>query len=83
MVSKSASAPIDYQPWPYPKGQKIHMTAKYFGRHVEGWLDGVKVLEAEIPEDHPGARRGRIGLWTFSTLCEFDNVKVTRLVPAR
>jgi hypothetical protein len=73
---------LDYQAWPAPSDKQIHVTAKYFGRHVEGWVDGIKVLEGEIPEDHPGAKHGRIGLWTMSTMCEFDNVKVTRLVPA-
>jgi hypothetical protein len=73
---------LDYQPWPIPQEKKIHVTAKYFRRRVEGWIDGVKILEGEIPEDHPGAKSGRIGLWTFETWCEFDNVKVTRLVPA-
>ena len=73
---------LDYQPWPIPQEKPIHMTAKYFGRHVEGWIDGTKIIEGEIPEDHPGAKSGRIGLWTFETWCEFDNVKVTRLVSA-
>ncbi|MBN1422578.1 MAG: prolyl oligopeptidase family serine peptidase [Planctomycetes bacterium] len=73
---------LDYEPWPIPRATRIHMTAVYFGRHVEGWIDGRKVLEGEIPEDHPGAARGRIGLWTFETWAEFDNVKVTRLVAA-
>jgi pimeloyl-ACP methyl ester carboxylesterase len=73
---------LDYQAWPIPQEKKIHLTAVYFGRHVEGWIDGTKVVESEIPEDHPGAAAGRIGLWAFETWCEFDNVKVTRLVPA-
>jgi hypothetical protein len=73
---------LDYQPWPIPQEKPIHVTAKYFGRHVEGWIDGVKIIDGEIPENHPGAKSGRIGLWTFETWCEFDNVKVTRLVSA-
>jgi hypothetical protein len=74
---------LDYQAWPVPQEKKIHMTARYFGRQVEGWIDGQKILEGEIPEDHPGARQGRIGLWAFETWVEFANVKVTRLVPAQ
>jgi len=74
---------LDYQAWPIPQEKKIHLTAVYFGRHVEGWIDGVKIVESEIPEDHPGAKQGRIGLWAFETWCEFDNVKVTRLVAAK
>jgi hypothetical protein len=73
---------LDFEPWAVPLATRIHLTAVYFGRHVEGWIDGRKILEGEIPEDHPGAARGRIGLWTFETWAEFDNVKVTRLVPA-
>lgn len=72
---------LDYHAWPIPVGRKIHLTAKYFGRRVEGWIDGKRILEGVIPADHPGARKGRIGLWTFETWAEFDNVKVTRLVP--
>ena len=74
---------LDYQAWPIPQEKKTHLTAIYFGRHVEGWIDGKKILEGEIPEDHPGAKHGRIGLWTFETWAEFDNVKVTRLVPVQ
>ena len=74
---------LDYQAWPIPQGKRIHLKAVYFGRRVEGWIDGKKITESEIPEDHPGARRGRFGLWAFETWCEFDNVKVTRLIPAR
>jgi hypothetical protein len=73
---------LDYAPWPIPQEQKIHLTAVYFGRHVEGWIDGKKIIEREIPQDHPGAKHGRFGLRAFETWCEFDNVKVTRLVPA-
>lgn len=73
---------LDYEPWPIPQERKIHVTARYFGRRVEGWIDGRKVLDGLIPEDHPGARGGRIALWTFETWVEFDNVQVTRLIPA-
>ena len=58
--------------------KKIHLTARYMGRHVEGWIDGKKILEGRIPADHPGAARGRIALWAFETWAEFDNVRVTR-----
>lgn len=61
----------------------MHLTAKFYGRQIEGWIDGGKVLEGEIPADHPGAAKGRIALWTFETWSEFDNLKVTRLVPAK
>ena len=60
-----------------------HLMAKYFGNQVEGWIDGKRVLAAEIAADHPGIKNGRIALWTFETWVEFDNVKVTRLVPIR
>lgn len=72
---------LDYQAWPVPQKQKMHMMAKFFGNYVEGWFDGKQVLAGWIPPDHPGARRGRIALWTFETWAEFDNVVVTRLVP--
>ena len=71
---------LDYQAWPIPQEKKIHLRAKYFGRRVEGWIDGRKILEGEIPEDHPGAKSGRFALWAFETWTEFDNVTVTRLV---
>ncbi len=73
---------LDYHAWPIPTHKKIHLTAKYFGRYVEGWIDGKKIIESEIPPDHPGAKGGRIALWTFETWVDFDNVKVTRLVAA-
>ena len=72
---------LDYHAWPIPQQKKIHMTAKYFGRRVEGWIDGKKIVEGTIPKDHPGAKRGKFALWAFETWAEFDNVKVTRLVP--
>ncbi|MEO2048945.1 MAG: hypothetical protein ABGX16_20500 [Pirellulales bacterium] len=72
---------LDYHAWSIPQHKQIHLTAKYFGNQVEGWIDGKKVLSAEIPADHPGIKNGRIALWTFETWVEFDNVQVTRLVP--
>ena len=74
---------LDYDAWAIPQHKKIHLTARFFGPYVEGWIDGKKVLESEIPADHPGVGNGRIALWTFETWVEFDNVKVTRLVPVR
>ena len=74
---------LDYDAWPIPQHKKIHLTARYFGNQVEGWIDGKKILAAEIPADHPGIHNGRMALWTFETWAEFDNVKVTRLVPAQ
>jgi hypothetical protein len=71
---------LDFEPWPVADDKKIHVTAKYFGNYVEGWIDGRKILEGWIPTDHPGAAKGRVGLWTFETWAEFDNLKVTRLV---
>jgi len=73
---------LDYQPWPIPAKQKIHITARYFGNYVAGFIDEQKVMEGWIPDDHPGAQSGRIALWTFETWVEFDNFKVTRLVAA-
>ncbi len=72
---------LDYEPWAIPLEKKIHLTAKYWGRHVEGWIDGKKVLEGIIPADHPGAMKGRIALWAFETWAEFDNIRVRELVP--
>ena len=71
---------LDYDAWRVPHRQTFHLTARYFGNRVELWIEGKKMLSGTIPEDHPGARRGRIGLWTFETWCDFDNIKVTRLV---
>ena len=71
---------LDYEAWPIPQEKKIHLTAKFYGRNVEGWIDGKKILHGRIPADHPGARNGRIALWTFETWVEWDNLKVTRLV---
>ncbi|MFV2067058.1 MAG: hypothetical protein ACC645_08760 [Pirellulales bacterium] len=73
---------LDYEAWPVPQHQKIHMTARFMGNRVEGHIDGRKILEGWIPRDHPGVARGRIALWAFETWAEFDNVRVTRLVPA-
>jgi len=73
---------LDYHAWPIPQHTNIHLTAKYFGNQVEGWIDGKKILAAEIPADHPGIQSGRIALWAFETWVDFDNVKVSRLVPS-
>lgn len=73
---------LDFQPWSIPAKEKIHITARYFGNYVAGFIDGEKIVEGWIPADHPGAERGRVALWTFETWVEFDNVKVTRLVAA-
>jgi len=74
---------LDYHAWAIPQYKNIHLTAKYYGDQVEGWIDGQKVLAAKIPADHPGIQNGRIALWAFETWVDFDNVKVTRLVPVR
>ena len=72
---------LDYHAWPITQHKNIHLTAKYFGDRVEGWVDK-KIVAETIPADHPGVKNGRIALWTFETWVEFDNVKVTRLMPA-
>ena len=72
---------LDYTGLAVPEAKKMHLTARFTGRYVEGWIDGEKILEGEIPADHPGAEKGRVALWTFETFAEFDNLKVTRLVP--
>ncbi len=72
---------LDYQAWPVPQKKKIKMTAKFFDNYVEGHFDDKKVLEGWIPKDHPGIKQGRIALWAFETWVEFDNLKVTKLVP--
>ena len=71
---------LDYAAWEVPQAEKIHVTARFFGRQLEGWINGRRVLRGTIPADHPGAERGRIALWTFETWADFDNIKVTRLV---
>ena len=72
---------LDYDAWRVPHQQTFHLTARYFGNHVELWIEGQKILSGIIPADHPGVRQGRIGLWTFETWCDFDNIQVTQLVP--
>ena len=72
---------LDYTGYVVPDATKMHLTARFSGRYVEGWIDGEKILDGEIPADHPGAQRGRVALWTFETFAEFDNFSVTRLVP--
>ena len=72
---------LDYTGFDVAEANKMHLTARYYGRRVEGWIDGEKILDGEIPVDHPGAEKGRVALWTFETFAEFDNLKVTQLVP--
>ena len=74
---------LDYTPWTVKEKIKIHLCAKFFGDHVEGWINGEKVLEGTIPSNHPGIQRGRIALWTFETWSEFDNLVVRRLIPQK
>ncbi len=71
---------LDFEPWPIPQKTKIHLTAKYIGNYVEGWIDGKKLIAGEVPPDHPGLKNGRIALWTFETWAEWDNLKVTKIV---
>jgi hypothetical protein len=72
---------LDYQTYPIRLNTRIHLTAKFMGRRVEGWIDGKKYVEGTIPESNwPQFQRGRIALWTFMTFAEFDNLRVTRLV---
>jgi hypothetical protein len=71
---------LDYIGFVVPEAMKMHLKARFTGRYVEGWIDGEKILEGEIPADHPGMGKGRIALWTFETFAEFDNLKVTQLV---
>lgn len=72
---------LDYTGYPIPDATKMHLTARFMGPYVEAWVNGEKILDGEIPADHPGAERGRVALWTFETFAEFDNFKVTRLLP--
>lgn len=59
----------------------LHITAKFMGRRVEGWVDGKKYLEGLIPESNwEQFRQGRIALWEAEDFVEFSNVKVTQLV---
>ena len=74
---------LDYTPWTVKENRKIHLCAKFFGNHVEGWINGDKILEGTIPSNHPGIQRGRIALWTFETWSEFDNLVVRRLIPQK
>ena len=72
---------LQWQPWPVKDNERLHLTVRFFQRYVEAEVNGQKLLQSWIPQDHPGAHRGRVGLWTFETWAEFDNFKVTRLVP--
>ena len=72
---------LDYDAWCVPHQPTFHLTARCFGNHVELWIAGQKMLSGIIPADHPGVQRERIGLWTFETWCDFDNIQVTQLVP--
>ena len=65
-----------------PSSIRARTTSRQCHWCQEPVIDGVKILKGEIPEYHPGAKHGRIGLWTFWSMCEFGNVKVTRLVAA-
>jgi hypothetical protein len=59
----------------------VHLTAKFMGRRVEGWINGTKYVAGVIPGSNwPQFQHGRIALWVFETFAEFDNVKVTRLI---
>lgn len=72
---------LDFQTYDVSKDRSIHVTAKFMGSHVEGWIDGKKYVEGVIPESNRSRfERGRIALWVFETFAEFDNVKVTELV---
>ena len=73
---------LQWQPWPVKDNEPLHVTIRFFQRYVEAEVNGQKLLQSWIPQDHPGAHRGRVGLWTFETWAEFDNFKVTRLVAA-
>lgn len=72
---------LDYETYDIPKDRAIHVTAKFMGRRVEGWIDGKKYVDGVIPESNWSQfQNGRIGVWVFTTFAEFDNVKVTELV---
>ena len=65
---------LDFQPWPIPEKQKIHITAQYYGDYVAGFVNNEKVVEGRIPADHPGKQSGRIALWTFETWVEWASL---------
>lgn len=72
---------LDFQTYEVPKDRPIHVSAKFLGNRVEGWIDGKKYVEGTIPASNASQfERGRIGLWVFETFAEFDNIKVTELV---
>ena len=74
---------LDYDAWKVPQDTRIQIRARFVGNRVEGWINGKRMLTGIIPSDHPGVRSGRIGLWTFETWAEFDNVRVTKLLPEK
>ena len=74
---------LDYDAWKVPQDTRIQIRARFMENRVEGWINGKRMLTGIIPSDHPGVRSGRIGLWTFETWAEFDNVRVTKLVPEK
>ena len=71
---------LDYTTYPIPTGKRMHLTARFMGERVEGYIDGVKYVDGYLSPLPDIMRRGRMGLWVFETWAEFDNVRVTELV---
>lgn len=83
-AQKRATKFLDYQTYEVSPGKQFHVTAKFMGRRVEGWIDGKKCVDGLIPESNWGQfQQGRIALWACENFVEFDNVKVTELVQGR
>lgn len=66
-----------------PQNKRIRLKARFMGNRVEAYIDDVKYLDATLDPLPELFRRGRIALWTFETWAEFDNVKVTELIPVQ
>jgi len=57
------------------QGKWYDIRVRVEGDHVEGWLDGEKLLD--VRDSMPAA--GRVGLGTWATQAEFRDLKVTAL----
>jgi len=60
-----------------PSGQWHKMGVQCFGTHVRVSINGVQVIDGELPPDKPS--RGRLGLQLYPTQVEFRNLRVRNL----
>ncbi len=74
---------LDTKAYHVPQKKRLRLKARFMGNRLEAYIDDVKYLEGVLDPMPELFRSGRIALWTFETWAEFDNVKVTELVPVR